>query len=157
MHRSRRVLNPGILAKMASTIRLAVGGRVSGLTKHGILGSQEAKAHIFGAKPNRRCLRGMTLATIENLFLDRTPVSPGIICKSGPRFMKHAFKCRTLETQIHSLITSKPNTSLRRSYSARFAGTSNSSTQSVMATAVKSVGVQTSNESTSPSHIVSRH
>src|SRR5439155_12928806 len=139
-----------------STIQLSAAGSVSGLTKLGISGSQQARAHIFGAKPSRRCPQDVTLATIENSFLGRISVSHGITCNYGLSFMKRAFKCRTLETQIHSLITSKPNTSLRRSFLARFAGTSNSSTQSIMATVVTNAGVQTSNESTSLSHIASQ-
>src|SRR5213080_2560026 len=148
MPRSRRVPNPGISLRMGSKIRLSVRGLVFGLTKHGILGSQEARAHIFGVKQNRRCRPDVTSATIKNLFLDRTSASHGVICNYGPRFMKRVLKSRMWEMRTHWRITSKPNTSLRHSFLARFAGTSNSSTQSVMASEVKSIGVQTSKEST---------
>src|SRR5215813_1821888 len=153
MHPSHRVPNPGILPRMASKIPLLAGGSVFGLTKLGILGSQQARVHTFGAKPNRRCFRGMISTIIESLFLDRTSVSHGIICNYGLNFMKHALKYPMWETRIRSLIISKRNTNLRRSCLARFVGTSNSSTQSVMATVATSAGVQTSAESTSPQHI----
>lgn len=120
------------------------------------LGFSASEGPYFRREAETTLPPGMTLATIENLFLDRTPVSPGIICKSGPRFTKPALKCHASEMRTHWLITSKRNTSLRRSFLAPFAGTSNSSTKLIMATAVKSAGVQTSKESTSLSHIASQ-
>src|SRR5215471_4085666 len=114
MRPSRRVQNPGILRRMASTIRLSVHGWVFGLTKHGILDSPEARVHIFGVKPNRRCLPGAISTTTVNSFLDRTSVLHGIICNYGPSFMRPVLKFHAWETQTHSLITSKRNTNLRR-------------------------------------------
>src|SRR6266446_142997 len=105
MHRSRRGPNPGLLRKMVSKIRLSVRGSVSGLTRRGILASQQVRAHIFGTKPNPRCHPGATSMIIANLFLGRMRVSPGIICKSGPNFMKRALRFRTLATQIASALT----------------------------------------------------
>jgi len=136
------------------TFSSRVGFRPS---RRGILASQQVRAHIFGAKPNRRCHPDATSMIIANLFLGRMPVSPGIICKSGPNFMKRGLKCRTLATQIHSLTTSKRNISSRRSSLAPFAGTNSSSARSVMATVIMFNGVKTSAESTSPRLIASRH
>src|SRR5215216_2839800 len=132
MRHSPRVPNPGTLPRMASKIRLLAAESDSGLTKHGILGSQEARARIFGAKPNRRCRPDETSATIESLLLDKTSASHGITCNYGPSFMKRVLKSQMWETQTHLLITSKRNTNLRRSCLARFAGTSKYSTQSIM-------------------------
>ncbi len=109
------------------------------------------------AVPNRRCRPGATLAIIGNLFSGRMPASPGIICKCGRSFMKRASRFRAWETQIHSPTMSKRNTNLRRNYSARFAGTNNCSTTSVIPTAEAFAGVKTSAGSTSPQPIVSHH
>ena len=144
-----------ILPRMASKIRLLAAGSDSGLTKLGISASRLARAHIFGVKQNHRCHPVGTSATIESLFLDKTSVSHGITCNYGPSFMKRVFKSRTWEMRTHLLITSKRNTNLHRSCLAPFVGTSNYLTKSVMATAVKNAGVQTSAESTSPLPIVS--
>src|SRR4029450_4266701 len=97
MHHSPRVLNPGILPRMASTIRLSAAASDSGLTKRGILGSRQARAHIFGAKRNQHCRLGATSATIENLFLDKTSVLRGTTCSYGPSFMKRVLKSRMWE------------------------------------------------------------
>src|SRR6059058_1011653 len=101
MHLSRRVPNPGILLRMASIIRLSVHAWVFGLTKHGILASQEAKVHIFGVKPNPRYLRDATSTTTENSFLDKISISPGIICNYGPSSMRPALKSQLWETRTH--------------------------------------------------------
>src|SRR6266702_8017640 len=150
MHHSRRVPNPGISPRLALKIRLLAAASDSGLTKLGILASRAARAHIFGLKRNRHCRLGRTLATIESLFSDKTSVLHGITCNYGPNVMKRVLKSRTWEMRTRLLITSKRNTNLRRSCLARFVGTSNYSTQSIMATAVKNTGVQTLAESTLP-------
>ena len=155
MHHSRRVLSPGILPRMASKIRLLAAGSDSGLTKLGILVSRAARVHIFGVKQNRRYRLAKTLATTESLFLDKTSASPGITSNYGPRFTKRVSKSRMWEMRTPSLITWKRNTNLRRSSLALFVGTSNYSTQLIMASAVKNTGVQTSSESTSPLPTVS--
>src|SRR6266446_10653368 len=97
MHRCRRVLNPGILPRMVLKIRRLAGELVCDLTKHGILVSQQAKVHIFGAKPNQRYLPGTISTTTGNSSLGRTPVSRGIIFKFGRSFTKRASKCQTWE------------------------------------------------------------
>src|SRR5438874_2461910 len=153
---SRRVLNPGILLRMVLKIRHLAGVLVFGLTKHGILVSQQARGHIFGAKQNRHYLPGATSTITGNSSLDRTPVSRGIICKFGRSFTRRGSKCQTWEMWTPSLITSKQNTSLHRSSLALFAGTSNYSAQSATASVVTSTGVQTSKESTSRRLIASR-
>src|SRR4029434_7404686 len=134
MPHSLRVPNPGILPRMVLKILLLAAGSDSGLTKLGISASRLARAHIFGVKQNRRCRLVGTSATIESLFLDKTSASHGITCNCGPSFMKRVLKSRTWEMQIRLLITSKRNTNLRRSCLALFVGTSNYSTQSIMAT-----------------------
>src|SRR6266403_3760983 len=154
MRHSLRVPNPGILPRMASKILLLAAGSDSGLTKLGILASRVARAHIFDVKQNRRCRPVGTSATIESLFLDKISASHGITCNYGPNFMKRVFKSRMWEMRTRLLITSKRNTNLRRNCLALFVGTSNYSTQSMMATAVNYAGVQTSTESTSPLPIV---
>ena len=126
-------------------------------TRRGILASQQVRAHIFGAKPNPHCRPDATSMIIANLFLGRMPVSPGIICKCGPKFMKRGSRFRTLATQTQSLTTSKQNTNLRRSSLALFAGTNSSSAQSATATVMMFNGVEISAESTSPQRIASRH
>src|SRR5215469_10631343 len=99
MRHSPRARNPGILPRMASTIRLLAADSDSGLTKPGTSVSQVAKAHIFDLKQNRRCRLVETSATIGSLFLDKTSASHGITCNCGPSFMKGVFKSRTWETQ----------------------------------------------------------
>src|SRR6185436_1461491 len=157
MRHSLRVPNPGILLRMASKIRLLAAGSDSGLTKLGISASRLAKAHIFGAKQNRRCHLARTSATIGSLFLDKTSASHGITCNFGPSFMKRVSKSRMWETRTRLLITSKRNTNLRRSCLALFVGTRNYSTQSILATVVKNGGVQTLAELTLPLPIASPH
>src|SRR4030095_13856860 len=157
MRHSPRVPNPGMLPRMASKIRLLAAGSDSGLTKLGILVSRAARVHIFGVKQNRRYRLAKTLATIGSLFLDKTSASHGITCNCGPSFMKGVFKYRTWETRTRSLITSKRNTNLRRSFLPLFVGTSKYSTQLMMATAGKHTGGQTLPESTSPLPTVSPH
>src|SRR5262245_29422807 len=107
MRHSPRDLNPGILPKMGSKIRLLAAASGSGLTKRGILASRPARAHIFGAKRNQHCRRDATSATIENMFLGRTSALHGITCNYGPSFMKRVLKSRTWEMRTHLLITSK--------------------------------------------------
>ena len=157
MHHSRRVLSPGILPRMASKIRLLAAGSDSGLTKLGILASRVAKARIFGLKRNRRCRLGRTLTTIESLSWDKTSASRGITSNCGLSFTKRVLKFRMWEMRIPSLTTWKRNTNLRRSCLVLFVGTSNYSTQSIMASALTNTGVQTSTESTSPLLTVSPH
>src|SRR6266545_4739857 len=122
----------------------ASGISVSGLTRHGILVSQPARAHIFAMKPNLRFRPGAISAITGNLSSDKTQALPGVTYRCGSSFMKRVSKCPGWETQTRSLTTSKRNTSLRRSCSARFAGTSNSSATSVVRMAEAFVGVKTS-------------
>src|SRR5947208_17152735 len=110
MRHSLRVPNPGILPRMALTIRHLAAEWDSALTKLGISASRVARAHIFGVKQNRRCRPVGTSATIESLFLDKTSASHGIICNYGPNFMNLVFKSRTWEMRKLLLITSKANT-----------------------------------------------
>src|SRR5439155_23490298 len=112
MRPSRRVPNLGILQRMVSKTRLSVRGRVSGLTRRGILACQRARAHTFDARPNRRCHLGAISMIIENLSLGRMLALPGVIYKCGLSFMKRAFKYRKWETQTRLLIMSKRNTNL---------------------------------------------
>src|SRR6266576_6796187 len=139
---SPRVPNPGTLQRIVLKIRLLAAGSDSGLTKLGIWGSRLAKAHIFDVKQNPRCRPVGISATIESLFLDKTSASHGITCNYGPSFMKRVLKSRMWEMRTRLLITSKRNTNLRRKCLALFVGTSNYSTQSMMATAVNYAGVQ---------------
>jgi hypothetical protein len=157
MRRSRRARNRGMSRKMVSRIRLSVDASAFALTRRVNLDCLRAKGHTFGAKPNRRYRRDVTSMIIANSFLGRTSVLRGVICNFGPSSTKPASKCLEWETQTHSLITSKRSTNLPRSYSERFAGISNSSARSAMATAITLNGVQTSAGSTSPQHIVSHH
>src|SRR5436190_23144475 len=123
MRRSPRVRNRGPLQKAVSSLRLLARASVIGLTRHGILVSQEARVHIFGARPNLHCRQGAIAAIIVNSFLGRMPALHGGICKCGPNFTKRAFKCHAWETPIPSRITSKRNTNLPRNSSPRFVGT----------------------------------
>src|SRR5262249_37713688 len=123
----------------------------------GISASRGARVHIFGVKQNPCCHLVKTSATIENLSWDKTSASHGIICNYGLSFMKRVSKSRTWEMRTRLLITSKPNTNLRRNSSGLFVGTSNYLTKSILASAVKNAGVQTSAESTSPLLTVSPH
>ena len=122
-----------------SRIRPSAGDSVFGLTRRGILVCQRAKGHIFGLKPKLRCRPDATSAITGNLFSGRMPALPGVICKCGPSFTKRVSKCREWETLTPSLTTSKRNTNLHRNYSARFAGTSNSSATSVIASSGSNV------------------
>src|SRR6266513_5207044 len=154
MRHSLRVPNPGILPRMALTIRHLAAEWDSGLTKLGISASRVARAHIFDVKQNRRCRPVGVSATIESLFLDKTSASRGITCNFGPSFMKAVLKFLMWEMRTPSLITWKRNINLRRSCLGPFVGTSNYSTRSIMASDVKNIGVQTLVESTSPLPIV---
>src|SRR5690349_9121377 len=107
---------------MGSTILLLAAASDSGLTKHGTLVSREAKAHIFGVKPNQRCRPDVISMITGNSSSDRTSALPGIICNYGLRFMKHASKSQMSETRTLWRITSKPNINLRRSFLALFVG-----------------------------------
>src|SRR5437870_13499672 len=102
MRRSPRVRNRGPLQKAVSNLRLLARASVIGLTRHGTLVSQEARVHIFGARPSLPCRQGAISAIIGNSFLGRTPALPGGFCECGPNFMKHAFKCHAWETPIPS-------------------------------------------------------
>src|SRR5437773_6968426 len=99
MHRYPRVQNHGPLPRVVSSLRRSVGVSVSGLTRHGILVSQRAKARIFAVRPNLRFRPGATSAITGNLFSDKTPALPGATYKCGSSFMKRVSKCPEWETQ----------------------------------------------------------
>src|SRR5438046_7985430 len=149
MRRCRRVRNRGGLHRADLSLLLSARASVSGLTRRGILVSQRARVHTFGARLSLRYRRGAISAITRNSFSGRTPALPGDIYKCGLSFMKRAFKCPEWETLTPLLTTLKRNTSLRRSSLVRFAGISNSSATLVMATDKALAGVQTLPESIS--------
>src|SRR5437870_3593624 len=144
MHHCLRVQNPGALPRVVSRIQRSAGDSATGLTRRGILACQGAKDHIFGVKPKLHCRPDAESVITGNLLSDKTPALPGAIYRCGSSFMKRASKCPWWETLTPLLTTSKRNTRLRRSCSARFVGTSNSSAKLAILLAGAFAGVTTS-------------
>src|SRR5438874_2715103 len=109
----------GTSPKLVSSIRPSTQGSASGQIRSGTLAYQQATAHIFGLKQNRRCRQDAVAAITGSLFLGRTPVSPGTTCNYRRNFTKRASKSRGWAMRIHSLTILRRNTNSRRNSSAR--------------------------------------